>query len=88
MSRRGNGRGVAALLDRARQQTGLEEFGADDFREGLNILLASLDEEARLNAQGRMAMDTQLVDLLANRLQVETGTACIRRLTIRRSWLR
>jgi hypothetical protein len=71
LSRRGNGRGVAALLERARQQTGLEEFGADDFREGLNILLASLDEEARLNAQGGMAMDTQLVDLLANRLQVE-----------------
>ncbi len=62
---------VAALLDRARQQTGLEEFGADGFREGLNILVASLDEEAQLNAQGRMAMDTQLVELLANRLQVE-----------------
>jgi hypothetical protein len=62
---------VTALLDRARQQTGLDDFGADSFHEGLNILVASLDEEARLNDLGRMAMDTQLVDLLANRLQVE-----------------
>jgi hypothetical protein len=62
---------TAALLDRARQQTGLDDFGADSFREGLNILVAALDAEAHLNDLGRVAMDMQLVDLLANRLQVE-----------------
>lgn len=62
---------VAALLERARQQTGLEDFGADSFREGLDILVAALDAEARLNELGRTAMDMQLVELLANRLQVE-----------------
>ncbi|HTV96376.1 MAG TPA: sulfotransferase [Steroidobacteraceae bacterium] len=62
---------VAALLERARQQTGLDDFGAESFREGLGILVASLDEEANLNETGRSAMDMQLVDLLANRLQVE-----------------
>ena len=62
---------VAALLDRARQQTGLEDFGADSFREGLDILVAALDAEAHLNELGRTAMDMQLVELLANRLQVE-----------------
>jgi hypothetical protein len=62
---------IAALLDRARTQTGLLDFGVDSFREGLEILLASLDHEARLNDLGRMAMDTQLVEMLVNRLQVE-----------------
>jgi hypothetical protein len=62
---------VAALLERAGVQTGLSDFGTDSFREGLDILVAALDREARLNELGRTAMDTQLVDLLANRLQVE-----------------
>jgi len=62
---------VDTLLDRARQQTGLADFGGDCFREGLGILVASLDGEAGLNELGRMATDAQLVDLLANRLQVE-----------------
>ena len=62
---------VAVLMNRAQQQTGLDDFGADSFREGLEILVASLDDEAYLNDFGRLSMDTQLVDLLANRLQVE-----------------
>ena len=62
---------VAALMDRAQQQTGLGDFGADGFREGLEILVASLDDEAHLNDLGRLSMDMQLVDLLSNRLQVE-----------------
>lgn len=62
---------VAVLMDRAQQQTGLDDFGADGFREGLQILVASLDGEAHLNDLGRLSMDMQLVDLLANRLQVE-----------------
>jgi Sulfotransferase family len=62
---------VASLLERARQQTGLEDFGAGPFREGLEVLVASLDDEAGLNDLGRTAMDMQLVDLLANRLRVE-----------------
>jgi hypothetical protein len=62
---------VAALLDRARQQAGLDDFGEAGFREGLEILVASLDDEARLNDFGRSTMDLQLIDMLANRLQVE-----------------
>ncbi len=62
---------VAVLMDRAQQQTGLDDFGADGFRDGLGILVASLDDEAHLNDFGRVSMDLQLVDLLANRLQVE-----------------
>lgn len=62
---------AAALIDKARQQTGLDDFGEDSFREGLEILVASLDAEARLNALGRTAMDMQLVDMLSKRLEIE-----------------
>lgn len=62
---------VDELEQRAREQTALEDFGDESYREGLAILVASADEEAGFNAVGRAAFDAQLVDLLANRLQVE-----------------
>jgi hypothetical protein len=58
-------------MDRARQQTGFDDFGADHFREGLECLLAAITSDAGLNENGRIAMDAQIVDLLANRLRVE-----------------
>lgn len=61
----------AALMDRARTATGLADFGDDGFREGLDRLVRAIDGEARLNARGQMGMDAQIIDLLANRLQVE-----------------
>ncbi len=62
---------AGALIERASQQTGLSDFGDESFREGLDILVAALAKEARLNELGRMSMDFQIVDLLAQRLQVE-----------------
>ncbi|MDE2596751.1 MAG: sulfotransferase [Sphingomonadales bacterium] len=62
---------ASALIDRARQQTGLDAFGEDSFREGLDILVTALDREARLNDVGRGAMAFQIVDLLGQRLQIE-----------------
>lgn len=59
------------LIDKAREATGLADFGPDSFREGLDRLVDALDREASLNDLGRMAMDMQLVDMLSNRLQVE-----------------
>jgi hypothetical protein len=38
------------LLDAARAETDLDDFGADDFLEGLQILVHALRTEARLNA--------------------------------------
>lgn len=32
------------LIDNARRETGLEDFGSDSFREGLAIYVESLDE--------------------------------------------
>ncbi|MCB0935418.1 MAG: sulfotransferase [Mycolicibacterium sp.] len=62
---------VADLLDEARSETGLDDFGADTFREGLEILVAALRDEARLNAVGERAMRRQVVGHLSQRLQVE-----------------
>lgn len=52
-------------------QTGLENFGDDSFREGLDILLASLRDEARLNARGGAFIYRRIAGHLAQRLQVE-----------------
>ena len=62
---------VNDLLDEARAETGLQDFGADSFREGLEILVGSLRDEARLNTVGQRAMRRQVVGHLSQRLQVE-----------------
>jgi Sulfotransferase family len=59
------------LLDQARAQTGLDDFGADTFREGLEILTRSLRDEARLNARGEGYIYPRIVGHLSQRLQVE-----------------
>lgn len=62
---------VGALMERARQQSALDDFGDDSFREGLDRVVHALEREARLTATGQSAMDAQITDLLVNRLQVE-----------------
>ncbi|HSA50359.1 MAG TPA: sulfotransferase [Yinghuangia sp.] len=59
------------LLDAARAETGLDDFGDDAFREGLELLVRDLREHGRLNAVGQAALRKVVVDLLAQRLQVE-----------------
>jgi hypothetical protein len=59
------------LLAVAVAQTGLEDFGDDSFREGLEILVRSLHEEARLNSTGEAVIYPRLVEHLVNRLQIE-----------------
>jgi hypothetical protein len=58
---------TAAAID----ATGLEDFGDDAFREGLEILVRALDREARLNAVGEAYLYPRLVNHLSQRLQVE-----------------
>ena len=62
---------LSDLLDKARGATGLDNFGDDHFREGLERLIDSADREARLNNAGRMMFDGQTVMLLMKRLEVE-----------------
>ena len=59
------------LIDEARAVTGLDDFGVDSFREGLEILVRALRAEARLSARGDAALRRMIVGKLAQRLQVE-----------------
>jgi len=59
------------LMAQACEQTGLDNFGDDSFREGLEMLVRALRDEARLNATGEAFIYPRIVGHLANRLQVE-----------------
>ena len=58
------------LLKKAQKNTGLSDYGDNDFREGLSVLLASLENEAELNLLGRIMAAKQVLNLLQNRLLV------------------
>jgi Ni/Co efflux regulator RcnB len=62
---------LEALHEEARTSTGLDDFGDPSYREGLEILLASLDEDENLSPLGRAIYRGQLVNILATRLRVE-----------------
>jgi hypothetical protein len=55
----------------ARQKTGLDDFGDAMFREGLEGLVRSFNEEADLTEAGDVMQHMRLVSLLSARLQVE-----------------
>jgi Sulfotransferase family len=59
------------LLEAARNETGLTDFGEDSFREGLEILIRALNTQARLNALGEQVLRRQFIRHLKQRLQVE-----------------
>lgn len=59
------------LMAAARAATGLDEFGEDDFRDGLERLVRSLDTEARLNPTGRHALRDRILLHLRQRLLIE-----------------
>jgi hypothetical protein len=60
----------ARFLREACRKTGLSDFGDNGFREGLGVLLRSLQEEAQLTTMGRLLANQQIVALLVNRLQL------------------
>ncbi len=65
---------VDDLLSRARRSTGLDDFGWDTFgshaREGLDVLVTSLTQEAELNFIGTMAAQRRVLTLLETRLRL------------------
>ncbi len=61
----------AAVLEAARRRTGLDDFGADDFRPRLGIWLAAADADRELGPLGRLAVFGNCVRYLANRLRLE-----------------
>jgi len=60
--------GEAALLEAARRQTGLSDFGPESFLPGLRKLLESLECDARLTLFGRYFARRQVLELLSHRL--------------------
>ena len=57
----------------ASQVTGLSDFGPDDYTDGLEVLLGSLERDADLTPRGRKVMRAMLRGALAARLCSEAG---------------
>ena len=62
---------VDDLVKEAQSRSGLDDFGGDSFREGLERLVKSIDEESTLNEMGKVAAPEMLISHLINRLEVE-----------------
>ena len=62
----------AALLDEARAANGLDDFGGDDFREGLRVLCETYDRNP-YNEKGRRRNRRRLLQLLGTRLKVQAA---------------
>jgi hypothetical protein len=56
------------LHRKARDETGLDDFGNDDYRERLDLFLTALSEIDGLNGPGRLSFHMQLLQVLKNRL--------------------
>ncbi|MGE2815720.1 sulfotransferase family protein [Mycobacterium heidelbergense] len=62
---------VEEALATARSETGLDDFGVDSFREGLEVLLESVGTEADLNPLGELIVRNLIITGLKNRLRIE-----------------
>ncbi|HQW20186.1 MAG TPA: sulfotransferase [Rhodocyclaceae bacterium] len=60
-----------SLIAAARRKTGLQDFGDESFRAGLEVLTRSLENEAHLHPVGRLIMRQRLIGLLAVRLKAQ-----------------
>ena len=61
---------VEALLEKAQRNTGLADFGGDEFRGPLALLVESLEREAHLSLLGRLVARGDLLRTLENRLRL------------------
>lgn len=59
---------VESLLEKASANTGLTDFGGDEFRQPLALLIESLEKEANLSLLGRLVARGDLLRTLENRL--------------------
>ncbi|TFH30802.1 MAG: MBL fold metallo-hydrolase, partial [Myxococcales bacterium] len=66
---------VEGVLDEARALTGLENFGAGEFRTRLCLLASEWDSDAGLTALGRAGLRKSLVRYAANRLLIQAALA-------------
>jgi hypothetical protein len=59
------------IVDKAKAETGLSEFGGDSWRKGLEVLIRSAETEGCFNDFGEQSFYASLVRPLVNRLQIE-----------------
>jgi hypothetical protein len=59
-----------SLLEAACRETGLDDFGGEEFREPLRLILRGLETEARLTLLGRLVARRDLLGLLTTRLRL------------------
>lgn len=59
------------LHQKARDETGLSDFGNDDYRERFDLFLRALGEIDGLHGPGRLSFHMQLLQVLKNRLLME-----------------
>ncbi len=64
---------AASLIKTATKNTGLTDFGADDWREPFEVVCRSLDEEAHLNLMGRIMTRSDMLMFLEARLRIEAA---------------
>jgi hypothetical protein len=62
---------AAGLVDEAVTETGLDDFGGETFREGLERLTDALRAEGDLNDLGEQILGMRLKSALVNRLRIE-----------------
>ncbi len=62
---------IDQLIDAAVKETGLNDFGEDDFLEPLERLTQALDSQARLNDFGLLRANMTIQSGLVNRLRIQ-----------------
>ncbi len=60
-----------AILGAAMEQTGLSDFGADDFRERLDVWCKAIEEDANASALTRVNLFQMMIRYAATRLRIE-----------------
>ncbi|XXK44070.1 hypothetical protein ACMAY4_07290 [Porticoccaceae bacterium nBUS_17] len=59
------------ILKKAMKQSGFDSFGDNPDYEGLQVLVASIEHQARLNTIGRLTCQKMFTGFMSNRLQLE-----------------
>ena len=62
---------VDSLIGHAQRKTGLTDFGEDGHVGALQVLVESINDEARLTAVGRQVQKSRLAAALVNRLRIQ-----------------
>lgn len=61
---------AAAMIARAEKTTGLSDWGGDEFREPLALMVNAINEEGHLNADGYVRAEKRILQRLVQRLKV------------------